>query len=338
MTAPAAALVGISKRFAGRTVLSGLDLAVLPAETLAMLGATASGKTTALRILAGLESADSGEVQLAGQVTREPPETRGVGMVFQGLALWPHLSVRRHLQLAVPRGQTAASQAQAVREAAQRAGLADRLAARPHELSGGERQQLAIARALLGSPQVLLLDEPCAHLDEPLRHATATSLGQLSCQHGPAVIYVTHRVDEAMAVADRLLVLQHGRAVRVGTPRQVFEDPRTRFVAELVSGASVIPADAVRSTQPPGTLLAMRPDQLSLTHETLPAPWATGRVSACQYHGDRWTVSVQLQAGDHSVCVAVPAAEKPPAPGDKVSLEIRSDPATVSEDTPPQSH
>lgn len=332
MTAPAAALVGISKSFAHRTVLQGLDMAVSAAETLAVLGPTAGGKTTALRILAGLEPADSGEVQIAGQVTREPPETRGVGMVFQGLALWPHLSVRRHLQLAAPRHLKTASRTESVQLAAQRAGLADRLEARPHELSGGQRQQLAIARALLGSPQVLLLDEPCAHLDEPLREATATRLGKLSRQGGPAVIYVTHRVDEAMAVADRLLVLQHGRAVRVGTPRQVFEDPQTRFVAEMVSGASVIPAEAVGAAQPPGSLLAVRPDQLSLSRQAQDSPWATGRVTVTQYRGDHCAVSVELQAGGHSVCVAVPAAETPPEPGDEVSLELRSDPATVRED------
>ncbi len=340
MSGGAVQLEAVEKRFGDVVALAGLDLIARTGETLAILGTSASGKTTALRIIAGLERADAGQVHIDGRPTTAPPERRPVGFVFQGLALWPHLSVERHLTLALGRdpGSTRAGRAQVIAEAAEQAGLQDRLRARPHELSGGQRQRLAIARALVRRPKVLLLDEPCAHLDEGLREQTAIWLGGLARERNIAVIYVTHRRDEALAVSDRLLVMRAGAAVQLDETRTVFEKPRTRFVAELVSGASIVQGRAfgLAARQ---ALIAVRPDQVAIaagdsanladSSDSEPA----AQVKNLEYRGDHALVTVGIGRA-HELRVRVPISDWKIRKGDWVTVRLIGRPAPVKEDDP----
>ena len=331
MSGPVAELRAVSKRFGEVEALRGFDLAVTAGETLAVLGSSASGKTTALRVLAGLETPDAGEVLIDGSPTREPPERRPVGIVFQGLALWPHQSVRAHLRLALGAGHGLgrSGRDEAIASAAARVGIGGRLDARPHELSGGERQRLAIARALMRRPRVLLLDEPCSHLDEPLRERTAAWLGGLAAEReGLAVVYVTHRREEAMSVADRLMVVSGGRSVRVGPPEEVFSDPRTRAVAELVCGAAVVPASALGLGG--DGLVAVRPDQLAIAAAD-GADGPAGKLTRIDYRGDHRLATIELASGEH-VRAVVPLGAKPGGVGDSLRLKLLGQPARVADE------
>jgi ABC-type sugar transport system ATPase subunit len=234
-------LAGVRKAFGDVEVLRGLDLEVEEGELLVVLGPSGSGKSTMLRVAAGLEQPTAGAVRIGGRdVTRVPPSKRNVAMVFQSYALFPHLDAGRNIGFGLSaRGMERKEVQQRVRSAAELVGVAELLHRRPHELSGGERQGVALARALARDPEVFLLDEPLSNLDAQLRTKTRAELKRLHAELGRTMVYVTHDQVEALTLGDRIAVLERGLVAQVGTPDEIYGRPADRFVASFVGSPAM---------------------------------------------------------------------------------------------------
>jgi multiple sugar transport system ATP-binding protein len=232
---PAIALSGIGKHFGKTRVLESVDLEIQPGELCVFVGPSGCGKSTLLRIIAGLEHATSGELRIGGKRMNDvDPSLRGIAMVFQSYALYPNMTVRQNLTFGLR--LTAAERARGeedkrVTEAARMLQIDKLLARKPHELSGGQRQRVAIGRALTRQPKIFLLDEPLSNLDAALRVSMRAELSRLHKQLGSTMVYVTHDQVEAMTLADRLVVLNGGHVEQVGSPLEVYHQPRTLFAA-----------------------------------------------------------------------------------------------------------
>jgi multiple sugar transport system ATP-binding protein len=227
--------------------LDALSLEVRPGELLCVLGRSGSGKSTALRVIAGLEQPDAGRVEIGGRdVTTAEPRERGVAMVFQTFALFPHLSVAENVGFGLrARGEERAGARERVRAAAEALELGSLLDRRPAQLSGGERQRVALARALVARPQVLLLDEPLSNLDAVLRTQTRAEIRRVHDATGATSVYVTHDQAEALALGERVAVLDRGRVAQVGPPEEVYAHPATAAVAAFVGTPPMNLLDAV---------------------------------------------------------------------------------------------
>ena len=234
-------LSGLTKTFGEVEVLRGLDLEAEEGELLVVLGPSGSGKSTTLRIAAGLESPSAGSVRIRGQdVTGVPAAKRNVAMVFQTYALFPHFDAARNIGFGLSaRGVNRDEVDRRVRAAAELVGVAELLHRRPHELSGGERQGVALARALAREPDVFLLDEPLSNLDAQLRTRTRAELKRLHAELGRTMVYVTHDQVEALTLGDRIAVLERGFVAQVGTPDDVYRRPVDRFVASFVGSPAM---------------------------------------------------------------------------------------------------
>ena len=235
-------LQNIEKSFDGTPVLQGISLDAAAGEFITLLGSSGCGKTTTLRIIAGLECPDAGRVLLEGRdVTGTPPEKRDVNTVFQNYALFPHMTVAANIGYSLklrrrPNEEIAKAVAQAL-ELVQLTGYENRM---PAQLSGGQKQRVAIARALVNRPRVLLLDEPLGALDLQLRRQMQLELKALQQQLGITFIYITHDQEEALTMSDRIAVMRDGQFVQIGTPAQVYDEPRTSFVARFVGSANIL--------------------------------------------------------------------------------------------------
>ncbi|MBX7073170.1 MAG: ABC transporter ATP-binding protein [Pirellulales bacterium] len=225
----------LSKRFIASTwAVNDLSLAVAAGEMLVLLGASGCGKTTTLRMIAGLEAPTTGEIEIDGRrVTRLPPHRRGVSLVFQEHPLYPHLSVAEQFRFGIAPSERDAAAERSVAQALGIDGLVGRF---PRDLSGGERQRVALARGLLRRRAVTLLDEPLSNVDPPLRAEIRRQVREQGRQNGAATIYVTHDVPEALAIADRIAILQQGRIEQIGTAASVLAEPANRYVAGFVGG------------------------------------------------------------------------------------------------------
>jgi len=236
-------LRGIQKSFGATRVLHGVDLDIAPGEFVSLLGPSGCGKTTALRVLAGLEHADHGTVLLGGaDVSRVPTNRRDIGMVFQSYSLFPHLRVVDNTAFGlrrrgVPRRQ-AATRATDALALVGLGHLADRF---PHQLSGGQQQRVALARALITEPRVLLLDEPLSALDAKVRVQLRDEIRRLQLRLGITTVFVTHDQEEALAVSDRIAVMDSGRIEQIGTPEELYLRPQTPGVAAFVGLSSAVP-------------------------------------------------------------------------------------------------
>jgi iron(III) transport system ATP-binding protein len=232
-------VTSVTTSYDGVAAVVDASLTVGPGELVAMLGPSGSGKTTLLRTIAGFERPDGGEIRIGGREVVGPghwvePEHRRVGMVFQHGALFPHLTASANVAFGAGSGERA-------RELLELVGLAGRASSFPHELSGGERQRIALARALAADPAVVLLDEPFASLDPTLRESLRTEVVRILRAAGASALLVTHDQAEALSVADRLVVLRDGRVEQEGPPHDVYLNPRSRWVAEFVGEADVLP-------------------------------------------------------------------------------------------------
>ena len=235
-------LAGVSKRFGDTVVLKDLDLEIAEGEFISLIGPSGSGKTTTLRIIAGLESPTTGSVLVGGQdITTLLPNQRDFGMVFQHFALFPHLDVFQNVAYGLRiRGMKPAEIEKVVLPMLERVGLRELATRKVGELSGGQRQRVGIARALVVRPRLLLLDEPTGSLDTKLKLAMQTELKALHKESGLTFIHVTHNQSEALALADRVYVMNDGRIEQQGSPTQVYRYPATRFVADFVGRNNLI--------------------------------------------------------------------------------------------------
>jgi putative spermidine/putrescine transport system ATP-binding protein len=229
-------LQGLHKQFGAVVALKSLDLAIRSSEFVSFLGPSGCGKTTALRIIAGFEQPDSGRVVVGGKdVTRTPANRRDMGMVFQAYSLFPNLTAQENVAFGLrvrrmPRSQRSKRAA----ELLELVGLASATNRYPHQLSGGQQQRVALARALAIEPRVLLLDEPLSALDAKVRVQLRDEIRRIQTRLGITTLYVTHDQEEALSVSDRVAVLSQGQIEQVGTPAEIYGDPRTVFVAQFV--------------------------------------------------------------------------------------------------------
>jgi putative spermidine/putrescine transport system ATP-binding protein len=271
---PAVRFERVSRHFGAVRAVDDVDLTVLAGEFFAMLGPSGSGKTTCLRLIAGFEQPTHGHIEIFGETAEGvPPYRRSVNTVFQDYALFPHMSVAEN----VGYGLMVRKVARAAREAAVREALAlVRLEGfetrRPTELSGGQRQRVALARALIVRPKVLLLDEPLGALDLKLREDMQVELKALQRKLGLTFVFVTHDQGEALSMADRVAVFSHGRLVQVGAPADVYERPRTRFVADFVGSSNILPAGFVAGLGLPAREASLRPERIVILRRAEDAP------------------------------------------------------------------
>jgi putative spermidine/putrescine transport system ATP-binding protein len=259
--APAVRLTGVRRVYGDVVAVAGIDLDIAAGEFFTLLGPSGSGKTTTLRVIAGFERPDAGRVELQGvDVTRVAPALRAVNTVFQDYALFPHMTVTENVEYGlrvkgISRRERRA-RAEDVLARVRLPRLGDR---KPVQLSGGQRQRVALARALVNQPPVLLLDEPLGALDLKLRQEMQIFLKALQRDLGIAFVYVTHDQEEALSMSDRLAVFNEGRIEQVGTPAEVYEHPRSEFVADFVGIVNVFERD--------GRRLTIRPEKIRMSDE-----------------------------------------------------------------------
>lgn len=324
-----------TRRFGSRTVVAGADLRLIAGRVTCLLGPSGCGKSTLLKMIAGLESLDEGEIRIRGSIaataTRAlPPEARGVGLVFQDNALFPHLNVRDNVAFGLVRRPRPQRYARVDRllEQFHIQGLAD---AWPHSLSGGEQQRVAIARALARAPTVLLLDEPFSGLDEGLRETVRGALLEDLRRLDATVLVVTHDPEEAMAIADDLILMSAGRILQTGSPEDCYRRPVDLIAARLLGELVVIPG-AVRdgyADTPLGLLPAPRlrtgPVQVGLRPGAilLGGSGPEALVREVRFAGDGHRLQLQID----DLVLPLTVRQAPPAPGSRV--RVGCDPSQV---------
>lgn len=331
----------LGKSFGDHRVLAGISLAVEGGEILVLLGPSGSGKTTLLRILAGFEAADAGTLRLAGRdITHQPPVGRNFGMVFQHYALFPHLTVGENVAFGLESRRLPRQEIERrVAESLELVDLQGFERRRVDQISGGQQQRVALARALAPEPQVLLLDEPLSNLDPGLRERTRHELIETLRVVGITAIWVTHEQDEAFAVGDKVAVLQQGKLEQIGTPEELYLEPRTPFVARFVGRAStlrgvagaggtvVLGSSSDGVGDPRKTVewrvygsreieagspvdLLVRPEELTLVEKEKPGSLA-GRVVEARFAGASSFVRVDLDIGGSVEVAAVAGVGHP---------------------------
>ena len=304
-------LKGIKKAFGGVPVLNGIDLSVKPGEFITLLGSSGCGKTTTLRIRSGLETPDSGTVLLEGaDVTGTEPDKRGVHTVFQNYALFPHMTVEANigysLKIRGVKKPEIKSRVREMLELVQLEGFGGRM---PGELSGGQRQRVAIARSVIDSPKVLLLDEPLGALDLQLRRMMQTELKRLQKKLGITFIYITHDQEEALNMSDRIAVMRNGLFEQLGTPNEIYDRPKTAYVARFVGSANILTLG--------GKCLAVRSEALELNRGE--SGRLTGVIREKTFSGGMLRITVdtescgELVASRHGI-------DSPLAPGETVGI------------------
>jgi len=295
----------ICKRFGTVPALIDVSLDVDEGEFVCFLGPSGCGKTTLLRIIAGLEKPDSAHLLLGGRdLARIPARSRNFGIVFQSYSLFPNLSVARNIAYGLAcRGWTAAAQRGRVDEMLAVVNLADHAGYYPHQLSGGQQQRVALARALAPRPQVLLLDEPLSALDAKVREDLRAEIKSLQSALGVTTIMVTHDQHEAMEIADRIVVMNRGVIEQVGAPRQLYDEPANRFVADFIGRMNFW------SNGADGSVLGVRPEHLHLAADADDGDRAwRGRIERIVFLG---SITRVLVAGDDRRCTVELGGSRP---------------------------
>ncbi|MFY1681117.1 ABC transporter ATP-binding protein [Micromonospora sp.] len=345
-------LESVSKRFAraGDTAaVDDVDISIAAGEFFTLLGPSGCGKTTTLRMVAGFYFPTSGRIRFGTEdVTHRPPNKRDTGMVFQNYALFPHMSVAQNVAYGLKiRKVGRAESARRITEALGQVHLAGYGDRRIDQLSGGQQQRVALARALVIRPRTLLLDEPLSNLDAKLREETRVEIRRIQQEAGTTAIYVTHDQSEAMAMSDRIAVMESGRVRQIGAPQEIYHRPATAFVARFIGRSNVLSlpvvtaaADTVTVGLPDGSetavaapadhglragdtaLVSVRPEHLGLTSATEPGA-LTGRVTEVEFTGMATNLVVEVAGEPVQVAaIDVPAGI---AVGDQVGLRLNRD-------------
>ncbi|MDX3808133.1 ABC transporter ATP-binding protein [Bosea thiooxidans] len=329
-------LAGLQKRYGNSVAVDDVSLSVEQGEAVALLGPSGCGKTTTLRMLAGLVAPDHGAISLDGaEITRLPAHRRNMGYVFQSYALFPHLSVARNIAFGLEeRGVARQEIARRVDEALALVRLAGLGQRRPKELSGGQQQRVALARALVIQPSVLLLDESLSNLDAKLRDAMRHEIRSIQRSLGITTLFVTHDQVEALTMCDRIAVMHRGRIAQIGGAEDIYDRPATRFVAEFVGRANVLPIQ--RDTQGRASVweqalpveaamntdLFVRPQRMRIVPVSEPVGEGmarlTGRVLRSVFVGDH--VEVLVEGGGGQLTVEMPSGIAIPAEGAEVAV------------------
>jgi putrescine transport system ATP-binding protein len=326
-TAPFIKVDGITKKFGGFTAVDQVDLEIFRGELFSLLGASGCGKTTLLRILAGLETPTSGKVWIDGvDITQLPAYERPVNMMFQSYALFPHMNVAQNVAYGLKRdGIPKEEIVQRVDQMLTMVELSGFSKRKPHQLSGGERQRVALARALVKRPKVLLLDEPLAALDKRLREQTQFELMRIQEQLGVTFIVVTHDQEEAMTLSTRIAVMNEGRFIQIGPPTELYENPDNRFIASFIGSVNLFAGHTLTRNNDLYTIalnkhdlqcqiehtqhldngspiwVAVRPEKIILSTTPLADEGLNqlmGTVDDIAYTGNLSTYRVKTQSGD----------------------------------------
>ena len=352
-------VIGLTKRFgtSAPPVVNNLTFAVREGEIFALLGPSGCGKTTTLRLIAGFERPDAGEVHLGDEVfdrarTHVPAEKRGVGLVFQNFALFPHLTVLENVRFGL-RGVARDERGDRCREVLKLVGLTGYEARQPHELSGGQQQRVAIARTLAPEPKLVLLDEPFSNLDALLRQSTRQEFRSVLKRAGMTAVMVTHDQEEALSFADRVAVMRNGQIEQIGTPEEVYYQPRTLFVAQFLGRTNLLMSEAhgTEADTPVGrvtlnrfaeghVLLSLRPEHLTIEAASADSAVASGEVVRAsgevvgrEFRGHDITFRVLLDGSEYLVHTPNRMAFQP---GDRVLIRA-IEPAVVLESRPSMS-
>jgi len=280
----------MTKAFGSKTVLEDISLEVADGEFTVLLGPSGCGKSTLMRVIAGLETPDSGSVRISGRdVTTLDPSDRDVAMVFQSYALYPHMTAAANIGYPLKIRKTPDA-ARLVREVAERLGLTKLLQSYPKQLSGGERQRVALARAMVRRPKLFLMDEPLSNLDAQLRAGMRGELKHLQHELKTATIYVTHDQAEAMTLAHRIAVMSAGRILQYGTPAEIYNRPANRFVATFVGSPAMNLLE-----QADGTALAIRPEHVEVSPDPADG-WSPARVWVSEELGSETLVQLKTES------------------------------------------
>ncbi|HEV2397594.1 MAG TPA: ABC transporter ATP-binding protein [Candidatus Sulfotelmatobacter sp.] len=306
----------VAKSFGNNKVLRDVSLEIAEGEFLTILGESGSGKTTLLRIVAGFETATSGELWMTGErLDQQPPYRRRVNTVFQSYALFPHLTVEQNVAYGLRVAKRPDSEIrQRVSEALEKVKMTAHAQKKPSKISGGQQQRVALARALVNRPQLLLLDEPLSALDANLRRQMQIELKSLQREVGIAFVFVTHDQEEAMVMSDRIALLRSGELEQVASPREIYSRPATAYVAQFIGHTNLLKAEvqdgiarckslAWRTSLPDGpTLLSLRPEHIRVGAGTPGSVRVTGRVLTQAFHGA--TELIRVECPDDLVLVA----------------------------------
>ncbi len=339
-------VANLSRHFGAVTALDDISFAVADGEFVTLLGPSGCGKSTTLSALAGLDQPTAGTIRIGGRTLFDSgsgvfvdAQFRNLGMMLQSYALWPHMTVHQNLDFTLElrriRGAAAKRRIDEALALVEMTRFADRY---PGELSGGQQQRVALARTLVYGPEVLLLDEPLSNLDAKLRDRARIWLAELQRRTGVTTIYVTHDQLEALALSDRIIVMNNGRIAQIGTPREIYETPADVFVADFVGGSNLLEAvvgpgpggEAIATLQngerlavlpsaaPGPCTLAIRPERVIVEPEVNCNNRLTARLESCSYHGARNLFVARLGAQR----LRIEAASPPPSESFEIALPL----------------
>ena len=312
---------GVSKKFGDFIAVNNVDLDIYQGELFCLLGGSGCGKTTLLRMLAGFEKPSSGQILIDGQDMSEvPPYKRPTNMMFQNYALFPHMTVEKNIAFGLEQdGISKAEISDKIDSILKLVELQDYKKRRPQQLSGGQRQRVALARALVKQPKLLLLDEPLSALDKKLREQTQFELINIQDKVGVTFVVVTHDQEEAMTLSTRIAVMDRGRFIQTGTPTEIYEYPRDRFVADFIGSANILDGKVVSNLE--GTVevstylgkfafksnsnisegsdlfVGLRPEKISISKAASKSKNTTGYIDDIGYFGDYSIYKVRLDEG-----------------------------------------
>ena len=334
--ATAVSFAHVCRHFGAVRAVDDVSLEIAEGEFFAMLGPSGSGKTTCLRLVAGFEQPTSGHIEIFGETAEGvPPYRRNVNTVFQDYALFPHMTVLENVGYGLMvKAVAKAERDRKANEALELVALGGYGARRPSQLSGGQRQRVALARALVNEPKVLLLDEPLGALDLKLREQMQVELKALQRNLGITFVFVTHDQGEALSMADRVAIFNDGKIVQVGEPEEIYERPRTRFVADFVGSSNVLSPAFANATGGPMKWASLRPEKITVLRgkpsRAAKQHGAEARVSAVHYQGAVTRLGTLASSGE-TLNVTVPSSTGKFKEGERLWLHWPADALHVME-------